>query len=99
MDDNPSQKRILAGVEALQNDQTRRNIEDEDLSKSVFTLREQHAIKELVHEALVEFFKTYGLAGKSFIVGAAIIIGSLTVILGGAKVILGWIGFSYMSRG
>lgn len=90
---------IRAGVEALQQDQTRRNIEraiEGRTHGSIFTDAERAEIKTIVHEALVEFFKGYGMKGKNTIVTAGIIIGALVVILGGFKTILGWVGFTYL---
>lgn len=53
-------------------------------------------IKDIVHEALAEFFKSYGLKGKNAILTAAVIIGAIVVILGGFKSVLGWLGFAYI---
>lgn len=63
-----------------------------------FTPEQRQEIKEIVHEALLEFFKSYGLSSKNMIVTAAVIIGSLAVIFGGVKTMLGWIGFSYIIK-
>lgn len=53
-------------------------------------------IKNIVHEALVEFFKSYGLKGKNVLLTAAVLIGAIVVIMGGLKSVLGWIGFTYI---
>lgn len=63
-----------------------------------FTEEQRAEIKEVVGEALVEFFKDYGLQGKNIIVTAAVVIGAIMVILGGLKTMLGWVGFSYMMK-
>ena len=55
-------------------------------------------IKEVVNEALIEFFTTKGKLSKNIIITTAVIIGSLVVIAGGFKWILGIIGFSYLGK-
>ena len=59
---------------------------------------QREEIKSLVQEALTDYFTTKGKLGKNLVVGAAIVVGSLTVIFGGLKAILGWIGFSYIGK-
>lgn len=66
-------------------------------SPKVFTDDQRAEIKELVHEALVEFFTSSGRLGKNLLIGTAVLVGAITVILGGAKAILGWLGFSYIA--
>jgi hypothetical protein len=65
---------------------------------TAFTDEEKQEIKGIVHEALTDFFTGYGMTAKNVIITAAIIIASLTAIFGGIKTLLGWIGFSYISR-
>jgi hypothetical protein len=89
---------IAGGIKAIQEDQTRRNIERDIRGAGVFTEEERAEVKTLVNEALVEFFRGYGLRGRNTIVTAGLIIGSLVVILGGIKTVLGWIGFNYVMR-
>lgn len=60
----------------------------------VFTEAQKIEIKNLVHEALVEFFSSKGKLTKQVLVGTALVVGSLTVILGGFKVVLGWLGYT-----
>lgn len=62
----------------------------------VFTDEQRNEIKQIVHEALVDFFKQYGLLTKSLLIGTAAVVGSLAVIFGGFKFILEWLGFVYM---
>lgn len=53
-------------------------------------------MKQIVNDALVEFFTTKGILGKNILVTTAVIVGALVVIGGGFKWFLGLIGFSYM---
>ena len=71
-------------------------IKDRKHKESVFSDVEREEVKNIVHEALNEFFKTYGLRGKNLIVTAALLIGALVVIFGGIKSVLGWLGFMYV---
>lgn len=63
------------------------------MEKQIFTEAQEKRIKELLTESLKCFFEKKGKGAKNLLIGAAIVIGSLTVILGGFKAILGWIGF------
>lgn len=53
-------------------------------------------MKIIVNDALTEFFVATGKSYKGYLLGAAVIIGSLTVIFGGLKALLGWLGFVMM---
>lgn len=64
--------------------------------QSSFTPEQKAEIKAIVHEALVEFFKGFGPIGKNVIVTTAVVLGSITIIFGGVKTLLTWIGFSYI---
>lgn len=68
--------------------------EDERLSKFATKVE----IKKLVSEALEDSYKGYGKKGKALLISVAVIITSLTAILGGLKIMLGWIGFNYISK-
>lgn len=61
-----------------------------------FSEAQRAEIKAIVHEALAEFFKGYGITGKNIIVTTAVIIGSLAVITGGLKWIIGLFGYSIL---
>ncbi len=63
-----------------------------------FTDEQKAEIKLIVHEALTEFFTNTGRLGKNILIGTAAIIGAVIVIGGGAKMLLGWIGFSYIGK-
>ena len=63
---------------------------------SGFTEKQKEEISLIVANAMDCYFKSKGRLGKQIIIGTAVIIGSLTVIFGGFKVILGWLGFTYM---
>lgn len=53
-------------------------------------------IREVFAEELKKFFKVTGLNAKTVIVTTATIVGALVVIGGGAKAMLGWLGFTLM---
>lgn len=94
---------VRAGIEAMQQDQARRNVEEEINRMSlrpdeVFTAREQAAIKSLVHDALVEFFRAYGLRGKNTIITTGIVLSALVGIIIALKTIAGWIGIGFINR-
>lgn len=55
-------------------------------------------IKGSVHEALVEFFTSSGKIGRNIIVTTAVLVTSVIAIGGGFKVLLGWLGFSYIAK-
>lgn len=63
---------------------------------SVFSEDERAEIKQIVHEALNEFFRDYGKNAKTILLTVAAIVGAITVILGGMKSILAWLGFAYL---
>ena len=50
-------------------------------------------MKQIVSDALVEFFTAKGKISKNVLVTAATVIGSLIVIGGGLKAVIGWFGF------
>lgn len=64
--------------------------------ESTFTKEQRDELKAIVHEAMTDYFLQKGKSGKALIVGAAIIIGSIAVIFGGLKSLLGWLGFVIM---
>lgn len=63
---------------------------------SVFSIEQRDEIKDLMHEALTEYFAQKGSVAKQIIIGTAILVGSITVVLGGVKTILSWIGIGYI---
>ena len=68
------------------------------IQQSNFTPEQKEEIKSLVHEALVEFFASKGNLTRNILVTTATVIGSLVVIFGGIKWVLGLIGFTYISK-
>ena len=60
------------------------------------TVATRNDMREIFAEELKTFFKVSGINVKTFIIGAAVIVGALTVIFGGVKAILGWFGFTLM---
>lgn len=55
-------------------------------------------IEEVVRKALLETLFTTGRWTKVGLITAATIIGSIVVISGGLKAVLGWLGFVFMSK-
>lgn len=53
-------------------------------------------VAEIFGKELKAFFKVSGMNTKTFIIGTAVIIGALTVILGGLKTMLAWLGFTML---
>jgi hypothetical protein len=78
--------------------------EIQDLEKRVKAIEEKidnvatrEDIENIVHTALSDFFKKTGRGAKAAIITAATIIGSIVVIGGGFKWLLGVIGFEYIT--
>lgn len=69
-----------------------------DMQGKNFTEEQRAEIKEIMLETLVEYFEVKGALIKNIVVTGAILVGSLTVILGGGKAILIWLGFSYAGK-
>lgn len=69
-----------------------------ELSDKIDLRPTKDEIKEVVAEALIEFFTTKGKLSKNIIVTTAVVIGSIAVIGGGIKWLLGIIGFSYLGK-
>lgn len=63
-----------------------------------FTEEQKAEIKGLVHEALVEFFAAKGTLTKNVLVTTAIVLTALATIGLSIKWILGFIGFTYISK-
>ncbi len=101
-------KEVHAGREALVNhtaDDHRvaeaQSLVNEEVQASLASLHEWREqlpdmIRTIFAEELKNFFKVTGLNAKSVIVTTATIIGAIVVIGGGAKAMLGWLGFSMM---
>lgn len=53
-------------------------------------------IDQIVTDSLVNFFTSKGVMSKNILVTVAVVIGSMAVIFGGFKWLLGIIGFSYL---
>jgi hypothetical protein len=69
-----------------------------ELSDKIDLRPTKDEIKEVVAEALIEFFTAKGKLSKNVLVTTAVIIGALAVIGGGIKWMLGLIGFSYLAK-
>lgn len=75
--------------------------DDED--RQSFAARPTHKemeqiVEEVVSRLLSEFFVKAGKGTKFWLITAATIIGSIAVIGGGAKAILGWLGYHYIVK-
>lgn len=55
-------------------------------------------MKQIVHDALIEFFATKGTLTKNVLLTTAMIIGALVVIAGGFKWLIGIFGFTIMTK-
>ena len=68
------------------------------MMKRMDTLVTKEDVRVIFSEELGKFFKVSGLNIKTIIVTTAMIIGAMTVIFGGIKAMLGWIGFHYLGK-
>lgn len=68
------------------------------MEQPTFTKEQKEEIRQIVHDALTDYFSSKGKIGKQVILSAAIIIGSITVIVGGIKTVLAWLGFTYLGK-
>lgn len=66
---------------------------------SVFTKEQREEIMQLQFEAIERYFESKGKTWKAYLVTAATVVGSLTVILGGLKALLGFLGITIISGG
>ena len=55
-------------------------------------------IKELIHCSLAAYIAKKGKTAKSLLMTTATVVASVTVILGGLKIVLGWFGFTYIGK-
>jgi hypothetical protein len=62
---------------------------------SNFTPEQREEIKNLMAEALTDYFEDKGRSAKTMLITLATVIGSLAVILGGIKAALALVGFTY----
>lgn len=67
-------------------------------TEPVFTEAQKLCIKKLMEEALHNYFESKGKTVKNLIILSATVVGSLVVIFGGLKSILGWLGFHYIGK-
>lgn len=63
-----------------------------------FTDEQKSEIKEIVTEAMSEYFLSKGKTWKSYIITVATIVGAFTVIFGGLKMILASLGFTIINN-
>lgn len=67
-----------------------------ELEKAIACLPTRDEIKLIVAEVMREAFLSAGKGAKAVIITLAVVIGSIAVIGGGLKSVLGFIGFHYM---
>ena len=68
------------------------------LQKAIDSRPTKEDIETIVITSLNGYFQKTGMTLRSIIIGTAMVIGALTVILGGLKTILAWLGFSYIVK-
>ena len=67
--------------------------EDAKVRAKVDSMPTREDIEETFRKILKEFFLGAGKWSKATLVTLALVVGSITVIFGGLKALLGWIGF------
>ena len=70
----------------------------EAIKKTIRDQTDEERIAAIFHKTLTEYFEKKGTSLKTILIGTAVIVGAITVILGGLKSILGWIGFNYLGK-
>lgn len=65
---------------------------------SSFNEKQREELKGLMVEAINEYFEAKGRLSKHWLITIASVIGAVTVILGGLKILLGWLGFTYATN-
>lgn len=68
------------------------------MENPTFSDEQKEEIKVVVQEALIEYFEKKGATVKNVMVTVAILIGAVTVIFGGLKEILMFVGFNYVGK-
>ena len=66
------------------------------MNERMDTLATKEDVRSIFAQELRAFFKVTGLNTKTIIITTASIVGSLVVIFGGLKAVLGWLGFTMM---
>jgi len=66
----------------------------EEIHKALEGVATKEDIGRIVSAAITDYFEQKGRISFKFIVATSILVGALTVIFGGFKIALGWIGFS-----
>ena len=70
----------------------------EALGKAITEKPNKDEIEEIVINALRLYFERKGTTLKSVLIGTAVIVGAITVIFGGFKSMLAWLGFTYLGK-
>ena len=69
-----------------------------DLEEALKKIPDADTIAHIVRNTMREVLFTTGKGTKAVIISTAVIIGALGIILGGAKIILGFFGFQYLGK-
>ena len=59
-------------------------------------LHTSEELEEIIINAQRKYFEQKGSVAKNWLVGTAVVVAALTVILGGIKTLLAWVGISIM---
>ena len=100
--DNPSNAELSAQIQKQDENFITHSKEDKINFDAIharlnkFATRED--VREIFSQELKTFFKVTGVNTKTFIIGAAVVIGSLVVIFGGIKSVLAWLGFTFIGK-
>lgn len=91
----PTNREIMKALEAHIND----DLASFQAIRDTITLQtDEERIAAIFHKTLTVYFEKKGTSLKTILIGTAMIIGAITVIFGGLKAILGWLGFSYLGK-
>lgn len=85
-------------VDLLKNHMDADDVRFVSIEKKIDSRPSDDEIEAIVVNALKVYFEKKGTSLKTILIGTAIIIGAITVIFGGIKAILGWLGFSYLGK-
>ena len=95
MQNEPTNKEIMKALENHINDDL---ASFQSIRDTIRMQTDEDRIAAIFHKTLTEYFEKKGTSLKTILIGTAMIIGAITVILGGLKAILGWLGFSYLGK-
>lgn len=70
--------------------------EHEESEKAVFITRDE--MRKIMSETITDYFEKKGTISKNLLIATATVITSITLIVGGLKIILGWFGINILSK-